>query len=213
MHNDISLIHHDIHKQEFFMHRQGPHPYRGRDDFLRAMSPRGRHRGPWGQPGDWGDPRAWGGRRRRMQRGDVRAALLVLLEEQPHTGYSLMEELERRTGGAWRPSPGSVYPTLQQLEDEGLIGQEPGEGRTPYTLTDEGRTYVADNREQLGEPWAKSSEGVGEERLELRGLIGQIAAAAIQVGRAGDEAQIARAKDLLVEARRGLYKILADDEE
>jgi DNA-binding PadR family transcriptional regulator len=181
--------------------------------FFRAMSPRGHHHGPWGPPGEWGDARAWGGRRRRMKRGDVRAALLVLLDEQPHTGYSAMEELERRTDGNWRPSPGSVYPTLQQLEDEGLITQQPGEGRTPYTLSDAGKAYVDENREALGEPWAKSSEGVGEERLELRGLIAQIAAAAIQVGRAGDEAQIIKAKDLLAEARRGLYKILADDDD
>ena len=89
-----------------------------------AMS--GRHHGP----GGWGErgPRGWGGggRRQRMRRGDVRAAMLVLLDEQPHTGYSLMEEIERRSNGAWRPSPGSVYPTLQQLEDEGLVRAEAG---------------------------------------------------------------------------------------
>jgi DNA-binding PadR family transcriptional regulator len=197
------------------MHRHGPHPGRGRDFLFNAMSPRGHHpRGGWGGPGEWGDPRAMGGmRRRRMRRGDVRAALLVLLDEQPHTGYSAMEELERRSNGAWRPSPGSVYPTLQQLEDEGLIRQEAGEGRTPFTLTDEGKAHVADHREELGEPWAKSSEGIGEERLELRGLIAQIAAAAFQVGQAGDDAQVTRAKELLADARRGLYKILADDDE
>jgi DNA-binding PadR family transcriptional regulator len=154
-----------------------------------------------------------GGRRRRMRRGDVRAALLVLLDEQPHSGYSLMEELERRSSGAWRPSPGSVYPTLQQLEDEGLIEPEPGEGRTPYRLTDMGKAYVEENREALGEPWAKSAEDIGTERLELRGLLAQIAAASFQVGAAGDDAQVARAKELLAETRRGLYKILADDEE
>src|SRR6476660_5885410 len=115
------------------MHRHGQHPHKGRNYFFRAMSPRGRHRGPWGQRGDWGDPREWGGRRRRMGRGDVRAAMLVLLEEQSHTGC------------AWRPSPGSGYPTLQQLEDEGLITQEPGEGRTPFTLTETGKTYVAEH--------------------------------------------------------------------
>src|SRR5688500_8921560 len=111
-------------------------------------------------PGDWSGYRGWGGgRRRRMRRGDVRAALLVLLDEQPQTGYGLMEEIERRSSGAWRPSPGSVYPTLQQLEDEGLVGTEEGEGRTPFTLTDAGRAYVAENREELGEPWAKPADG------------------------------------------------------
>ena len=167
-------------------------------------------------PGGWGHPgggRGWGGgRRRRMRRGDVRAALLVLLDEQPQTGYGLMEEIERRSEGAWRPSPGSVYPTLKQLEDEELVRAEAGEGRTPFTLTDAGKAYVEENREQLGEPWAKPAEGVGEGRLELRGLVGQIGAATFQVAAAGDDAQVDRAKELLAETRRGLYRILADDE-
>jgi DNA-binding PadR family transcriptional regulator len=163
--------------------------------------------------GDWGGARAWGGgRRRRMRRGDVRAALLVLLDEQPRTGYGLMEEIERRSHGAWRPSPGSVYPTLQQLEDEGLVGTVEGEGRTPFTLTDAGRAYVEENREALGEPWAKQADGVDEERLDLRGLMYQIGAATFQVAAAGDGAQVERAKKLLAETRRGLYRILADDE-
>jgi DNA-binding PadR family transcriptional regulator len=164
--------------------------------------------------GDWGGPRGgWGGgRRRRMRRGDVRAAILVLLDEQPQSGYALMEEIERRSEGAWRPSPGSVYPTLKQLEDEELVRPEAGEGRTPYTLTDAGKAYVEEHRTELGEPWAKLAEGVGEERLELRGLIGQIGAATFQLATAGDQAQIARAKELLAETRRGLYRILADDE-
>jgi DNA-binding PadR family transcriptional regulator len=175
-----------------------------------------KHHGPGPGWGEWGG-RGWGGgpggRRRRMRRGDVRAALLVLLDEQAHTGYSLMEEIERRSGGAWRPSPGSVYPTLQQLEDEGLIRPQAGEGRTPFELSDDGKAYVAEHREALGEPWEKSAEGFGEERLELRGLVGQIAAATIQVGTAGDDDQVEKAKELLAETRRGLYKILADDEQ
>jgi DNA-binding PadR family transcriptional regulator len=173
-----------------------------------AMS--GRRHGP---RGEWGGPRGWGGgRRRRMNRGDVRAALLVLLDEGPRTGYGLMEEIESRSSGAWRPSPGSVYPTLQQLEDEGLVETGEGEGRQPFGLTDAGRTYVAENRDELGEPWAKLAEGVGEERLELRGQLGQIGAAVYQVATAGDKQQVARAKQLLTETRRGLYRILADDE-
>ena len=172
-----------------------------------------KHHGPGPGWGEWGQ-RGWGGggRRRRMRRGDVRAAILVLLDEQAHTGYSLMEEIESRSEGAWRPSPGSVYPTLQQLEDEGLIRQQAGEGRTPFELTDEGKAYVEGHREELGEPWAKSADGIGEERLELRGLIGQIMAATHQVSMAGDEAQVEKAKELLAETRRGLYKILAEDE-
>jgi DNA-binding PadR family transcriptional regulator len=181
----------------------------------RAMSGHRHGHGPgpgWGGPGDWMGMRGWGGgRRRRMRRGDVRAAMLVLIAEQPHTGYSLMDEIEQRSNGAWRPSPGSVYPTLLQLEDEGLIRAEAGEGRTPYTLTEAGTAYVEENREELGEPWAKPAEGVGEDRLELRGLLGQIMAATHQVVVAGDDAQIARAKELLAQSRRGLYQILADE--
>ena len=185
------------------MHRHEHHKHHHR---WAAMS--GRRHGP----GGWGDPRGWGGgRRRRMRRGDVRAALLVLLDEGPMTGYALIEEIERRSEGEWRPSPGSVYPTLQQLEDEGLVRPQEGEGRQPLTLTDEGKAHVAEHRDELGEPWAKPAAGLGEGRRELRGLFGQIAAAAHQVAATGDDAQVERAKELLVETRRGLYRILADD--
>jgi DNA-binding PadR family transcriptional regulator len=192
----------------------GPRGHRKHHHGRHAMSGRHGHGpGPWGNLGDFGGGRGWGGgRRRRMHRGDVRAALLVLLEEQPQTGYGLMEEIERRSQGAWRPSPGSVYPTLKQLEDEELVEAEAGQGRTPFTLTDAGRKYVEENREKLGEPWAKPDEGVGEGRLELRGLLAQIAAATYQVAGAADETQVARAKELLAETRRGLYRILADDD-
>ena len=188
----------------------------GRHKHHRRAAMSGRHGhgpgpgGPWGR--DFGGMRGWGGgRRRRMHRGDVRAALLVLLEEQPQTGYGLMEEIERRSEGAWRPSPGSVYPTLKQLEDEELVQAEAGPGRTPFTLTEAGKAYVEEKREELGEPWAKSAAGFGEGRLELRELIGQIAAAAYQVSAAGDTTQIARAKELMTQTRRGLYQILADE--
>ena len=191
----------------------GPRGHRKHHHHRAAMMGRHGHghgAGPWG---DFGGGRPWGGgRRRRMRRGDVRAALLVLLEEQPQTGYGLMEEIERRSEGAWRPSPGSVYPTLKQLEDEELVQAEAGQGRTPFTLTDAGKKYVEENRDKLGEPWAKPDEGVGEGRLELRGLVGQIGAATFQLGAAGTDAQVDRAKELLAETRRGLYRILADDE-
>src|SRR3954447_19845070 len=176
-----------------------------------AMSARRHGHGPggWGAPGD---PRGWGGGRRGgMRRGGGRPAMLVLLDEQPSTGYRLIEEIERRSDGEWRPSPGSVYPTLQQLEDEGLIRPQPGEGRTPFELTEEGRAHVAEHREALGEPWATPAAGMGEGRRELKGLFGQIAAAAYQVAAAGNDGQVERAKELLAETRRGLYRILADD--
>jgi DNA-binding PadR family transcriptional regulator len=187
----------------------------------------GRRHGPGGGrgPGGYGGPGghgAWGGfggpgfgprgRRRRMRRGDVRAALLVLLDEQPLNGYGLMQEIERRSGGAWRPSPGSVYPALAQLEDEGLVRADEEQGRKLYRLTEEGTRHVAEHRDELGEPWATLAEGVGEGRLELRGLVGQLAAAVMQVAAAGDDAQVARAKELLAETRRGLYRILAEDD-
>jgi DNA-binding PadR family transcriptional regulator len=174
----------------------------------------GRHfeamRGWHGTHGGWGPP--GGGRRRRMRRGDVRAAVLVLLDEGAMTGYALMGEIERRSDGAWRPSPGSVYPTLALLEDEGLIRPQAGEGRTPYELTDEGKAHVEEHRDQLGEPWTKSAEGFGESRLELRSLIGQLGAASFQVAMAGDDAQIAKVKDILTQARRDVYRILADED-
>ena len=183
-----------------FKYRGGPHRAR----HWGAM--RGRH----GMHGGWGHP---GGRRRRMRRGDVRAAVLVLLDEGPLTGYALMGEIENRSEGAWRPSPGSVYPTLALLEDEGLIRPQPGEGRTPYELTDEGQSYVEENREQLGEPWTRSTEGFGPGRLEVRSLIGPLATAAVQVAMAGDDAQIERAKEILNQARRDLYRLLAEEDQ
>src|SRR4051794_27554760 len=103
-----------------------------------------------GPMGGRGGPFGRGGRARR---GDVRAALLALLAEEPRNGYQLMQEIERRSEGVWRPSPGSVYPALQQLEDEGLVRQVEQEGRKLYELTDEGRAHVAERGDELAAPW------------------------------------------------------------
>jgi len=148
-----------------------------------------------------------------MRRGDVRAAALVLLAEQPYNGYGLMQEIEQRSDGVWRPSPGSVYPALAQLEDEGLIKAEDAEGAKQFVLTDAGRAYVEENREKLGEPWAGLGSEVGEARLELRGLLWQLGAAAKQVAIAGTDAQVAQARQVIVDARKALYRLLAQDEE
>jgi DNA-binding PadR family transcriptional regulator len=167
-----------------------------------------RHRHGFG-PGGFGGSSY--GHRRRMRRGDVRAAILVLLAEQPYNGYGLMQEIESRSEGVWRPSPGSVYPALAQLEDEGLVAAEEAEGRKAFALTEAGREHVEANREKLGEPWAGLGREVGEDRLALRGLIGQLAAAAIQVSQAGSDAQVEQARKVLVDARKALYRLLADE--
>jgi DNA-binding PadR family transcriptional regulator len=153
-----------------------------------------------------------GGRRSRARRGDVRAATLLLLEEEPRNGYQLMEEIERRSGGAWRPSPGSIYPALAQLEDEGLIQAEQSAGRRSFQLTDAGRAYVDENREALGSPWDEASEDVPSNFVDLRALVGQVGMATLQVLQSGDERQIAEAKKILGEARKSLYRLLADSD-
>jgi DNA-binding PadR family transcriptional regulator len=183
--------------------------HRGRHGGHRGHGPRG---GPHFGGGPGFGPFGPGfGRGPRARRGDVRAALLVLLAEEPRNGYGLMQEIERRSGGAWRPSPGSVYPALQQLEDEGLVrATEPG-GRKQFELTDEGRTYVTENADELGTPWEEVGGG-GEHVAELRTLVFGVGAAVMQVVQAGTEAQVAEASRVLEETRRSLYRILAGDE-
>ena len=165
---------------------------------------RGGPGGPWGFPG-FGPPRG-----PRARRGDVRAALIVLLAEEPRNGYQLMQEIEARSDGVWRPSPGSVYPALQQLEDEGLV-RVAGEGRKRYELTDEGRTYVEENAERLGAPWDDVKSDLGEGAWELMDAMRQIGMALFQLTHSGTEQQREEAKEVVHEARRALYRILADD--
>jgi DNA-binding PadR family transcriptional regulator len=179
----------------------------------------GRHHGfgpgPFG-PGGFG-PFGFGrgggrGGGRRARRGDVRGAALLLLEEQPRNGYQLMQEIEERSGGMWRPSPGSIYPALSQLEDEGLVRSDESAGRRAFELTDEGRAYVDEHRESLGLPWEDVGGDVPEGVFQLRSLLMQLGMATMQVAQAGDEAQTAEARKVLEDARRALYRILAGDE-
>ena len=170
--------------------------------FAWAMGPRGgrggrgHHRGRGGPFGPWGP--GFGGRGGpRARRGDVRAALLVLLAEEPRNGYGLMQEIENRSEGVWRPSPGSVYPALQQLEDEGLIRAEERDGSRVFTLTDEGTKHVEEN--DLGAPWEAVRDDMGSGLHELRGLLMQVGTAAWQVAQAGTEAQVAEARRILGE--------------
>src|SRR3954452_13862732 len=166
----------------------------------------GRHRGgPGGFPG-FGPPRG-----PRARRGDVRAALLVLLAEEPRNGYQLMQEIERRSDGVWRPSPGSVYPALQLLEDEGLVRVAPEQGGKEYELTDAGRAEVEARGDDLGTPWDAVKGEVGEGARELMGAMRQIGMALFQLAHSGTEAQVQEAREVLAETRRKLYRILAEE--
>ncbi|MER7544903.1 PadR family transcriptional regulator [Spirillospora sp. NPDC127506] len=166
-------------------------------------------RPPWarGRGGPWGRG-AGGGRARK---GNVRAAILVLLAEEPRNGYQIIQEIHERSGGAWKPSPGAVYPALQQLADEGLISGDEAGGRRTYHLTDEGRRYVEENADRLAEPWAEMTPDYGEGVPELFKQAAQTGAAVMQIVHSGSSAQVAQAKDVLAETRRSLYRILADD--
>lgn len=164
--------------------------------------------GPYGRAGRGRGPgRGFGP---RVRRGDVRAAALLLLDEQPRNGYGLMQEIEERSGGLWRPSPGAVYPALAQLEDEGLIAPVEEGGKKLFALTDEGRAHVAEHREQLGTPW-KVGDDLPEGMAGLGQSFAALAQAFEQVRRTGGDAQIARAREVLDEARKALYRLLAGD--
>jgi DNA-binding PadR family transcriptional regulator len=143
----------------------------------------------------------------RVRRGDVRSALLALLAEEPRNGYQMIEEIARRSGGVWRPSPGSVYPALQQLEDEGLVTAQESGGSRVYQLTDAGRAA-----EVTPEPWNDVVRSLPEDRHELRLLWGQLAEAFLHLSRVATDGQVAETKKLLKEARRGMFRILAEDE-
>jgi DNA-binding PadR family transcriptional regulator len=138
-------------------------------------------------------------------------AILLLLAEEPRNGYQLMQTIEERSDGEWRPSPGSVYPVLSQLEDEALIRATEQDGAKLFELTDAGRKYVEDAETETP-PWETSEEEDHPFR-QLRHLIPEIARASAHVIQSGDEAQVAKAIDTLKDARRKLYRILAEEED
>jgi len=169
-----------------------------------------RHWGPPGPgPGPWMFRMRHGGRRRR---GDVRAAILALLDERPMHGYEMIQELEERSDGMWRPSAGSIYPTLQLLEDEGLIAGEEHDGKRRFTLTDAGREAAAKRSADQPPPWEQAAEGADHERQDLFASIKQFAPAVIQIAQVGTPDQAQRAKAILDDARKKLYAILAEEE-
>jgi DNA-binding PadR family transcriptional regulator len=176
---------------------------------LRGAGGRPGH-GPGRGPGRHG----WGGagrRRSRVSRGEVRVAILVLLGEGPKHGYQLMQEMEERSGGAWQPSPGSVYPTLQLLADEGLITSQAQDGRNVFTLTGAGQ--VAQDAIEEPPPW-ESFGGEGVANLtNLRRAMFQVGAAIRQVASTGTERQVEAALVILTNTRKSIYRVLAADDD
>ena len=174
-------------------------------------------RGPGGPAGPFGE---WGGRR-RMRRGAVRRAVLWALSDGPGHGYEVMRRLEERTAGMWRPSPGSVYPTLQMLEDEGLVRSRTDDGTRTYELTDEGRAAMA------GPGWGGAPGGFGgfggfggpgepeggADPAQLRALreaVHDARAAVRQIAQTGRPHQLEKAVEIVQQARRSLYQLLAE---
>jgi len=180
----------------------------------------GRRRGgsagapPWasgwrGAPfGSWNFP--FGAPRGRAGRGDVRAAVLLLLAEQPRHGYEIITELVERSEGRWQPSPGSVYPVLKRLASDGLVRARTEGERRVFELTDAGRRYVEDHADELGEPWAEIG-GAPEATMEMLDAARQAAGALWQVAQTGDDQQIAAATEVLAETKRALYRVLAGE--
>ena len=174
----------------------------------RGKQGRGGGRGMHG-PGGFGAP--FFGPGRRAGRGDIRAAILALLAEEPMHGYQIIQVVSERSGGNWTPSPGSVYPTLQQLEDEGLVEPAASEsGRRVYTLTDAGRT--ANDAETAPAPWEEAVDEIDHNLVELRDLVHQVLAATRQVAQAGTATQVKGAQEILRTARKGIYRLLAEDD-
>ncbi|GAA1940030.1 PadR family transcriptional regulator [Nocardioides marmoribigeumensis] len=193
--------------------------------------------GGWSEWSDWGHQQAWrssgpppwltglfglaqAGQSAKgapkVRRGDVRSAILDVLSGEPMNGYQVIQQIAERSNGLWKPSPGSVYPTIQQLEDEGLVEGTSPEGRRLLQLTAAGRVYVEERAEELAETWRPFDEAQqptsGGEAGDLKPVIGQVMGAVWQVITTGTRQQQAEAAEILSETRRRLYTLLADGE-
>lgn len=188
--------------------------------------------GPWGSGPGWGGgrqgPPPWvaglfglgqGEQRRgpRVRRGDVRSAILDVLRTaqggEPVNGYQVIQQIAEKSQDAWRPSPGSVYPTIQQLQDEGLVEVDETSKRRTVRLTEDGEAYVAENADELAAVWTPFETRQREEGgdfADLKPEIGQVMGAVWQVVTTGTEAQRRAAVEVLADTRRRLYGILAD---
>ncbi|HXY33323.1 MAG TPA: PadR family transcriptional regulator [Planctomycetaceae bacterium] len=197
-------------------HRHGHR--RSRGEGRAEHGRRGRFRGPFpgfpprGNPPDHPfGPFGSGGPelgRRGGRRANVRAAILALLNERSMHGYEMIQELDQRTGGVWRPSPGSVYPTLQLLEDEGLVASQESGGRKAYSLTEKGREEANQAAEHA--PWMEFSEETVSSGHNTREAVAGVLNALRQIRCGRDRTQWSRAVEVLNETRRKLYAILAE---
>lgn len=182
-----------------------------------------RHGGPWGGAGWGGGQPPWaeflrafappqhrhGGSGPKVRRGDVRLAIVDVLAVEPMNGYQVIQQIAQRTDGAWKPSPGSVYPTLQQLQDEGLVREQGEGGRRQFELTDEGRAYVESHLDELAATWRAFDEGEPDPD-DLRPIIGQVMGACWQVATTGTMPQQNEAVEILRDTKQRLFRLLAD---
>lgn len=164
--------------------------------------------GPFGR-----GPRGFGPFGARARRGDIRAGILALLNEKPLNGYQIMQELEQRSGGVWRPSPGSVYPALAQLEDEELVKTEQAGGGRLFSLTSKGKAYVEKHPDEVKEPWQSVRDSASDESVDVAMQIRKLMMAVVQVARDGTPQQQDDLKKLLTSTRKAVYRILAEDDE
>jgi DNA-binding PadR family transcriptional regulator len=207
---EFDTPHHDHHG-----HHEGARGRGGYDDRSYADA---RGRGGYEEHGYYGGGRgrgyyeggwARGGGRSRMRRGDVRTAILALLREEPMHGYQLMQAIAERGNGRWTPSPGAIYPAISQLEDEGLVTVTAAAGRKLVALTDTGREAADTDTDRARDLFA--AEQSEEPGSDLRSLLGQLHAATREVARAGTDDQIETAAQVISDASRSMYLLLAGE--
>ena len=190
-------------RTEYFGAKCGRHRHKQPDFFASRredMGARRRH-GRGQREGGWGSEQ-------RTPRGDIKYLLLTLLAEQPQHGYQLIKELEARQGGFYRPSPGSVYPTLQLLEEGGYLTSEQIEGKRVYTITDSGRELLAERDHTSGVKQADTQQPL----IELKDAVMDLRAAVMQVARGGNLERVSRVREILKRAKREIYSILAEED-
>jgi DNA-binding PadR family transcriptional regulator len=168
-----------------------------------------RHHGARHQDFNLGDLFGGGRRGPTVRRGEVRGLILAALRDKPMHGYEVIQALENQSDGRWRPSAGSIYPTLQQLADEGLVSGEDVDGRRVYSITEAGRKVADESGDRS--PWTEAEEA--DRATDIRKLALELAAAVMQVQRMGSPRARREADKILTDARKQMYRLLAEDED